>query len=383
MLKSLTRLWLSGVKQAAKAQRSQQRKLLKSLLPKPPAKARRSPTKAAGTSLAPAKVTRKAAAPAKVSRPAPAPDLAAPRLPGKWMAFSYSSLADGGKLPARRMPYWLYIPANAPTGAMPLVVMLHGCEQSAEQFARGTRMNALAEEKGFAVAYPQQSLRGHPNRCWHWYERATQDGGDDVRLMAGIIDKICAAYPIDRGRVYAAGLSAGAGMANILALRHPERIAAVGLHSGPVFGAGHSKAGAYSVMQLGASHVAEHAIRTLVAGGARFPAMPAILIQGREDRIVRRINQEQLEAQFRLINGLGADSAAPPVDKPGRASGKRQSHAYRIRDYRRGRKLLLRVCDIAQLEHAWSGGDCSLKYNACAGPDASRMMWDFFSRHRR
>lgn len=371
MLKSLTRLWLSGVKQAAKAQRSQQRKLLKSLLPKPPAKARRKPAKTAAASLAPAKTPRQAA------------PLAGLRLPGKWMAFYYSSLADGGSLPARRMPYWLYIPANAPLGPLPLVVMLHGCEQSAEQFARGTRMNALAEQKGFAVAYPQQSLRGHPNRCWHWYERATQDGGDDVRLIAGIIDKVCAAYPIDRGRIYAAGLSAGAGMANILALRHPDKIAAVGLHSGPVFGAGHSKTGAYGVMQLGASHLAEHAIRTLMLGAVAFPTLPAILIQGREDRVVRRINQEQLEAQFRLINRLDAGSADPPLDKPGQASGRRRSHAYRVQDYRRGRKVLLRVCDIAQLDHAWSGGDCSLKYNACAGPDASRLMWDFFSRHRR
>ena len=204
-----------------------------------------------------------------------------------------------------------------------------------------------------------------------------------MRLIAGIIDKVCSAYPIDRGRVYAAGLSAGAGMANILALRHPDKIAAVGLHSGPVFGAGHSKTGAYGVMQLGASHLAEQAIQTLLQATTRFPVMPAILIQGREDHVVRRINQDQLEAQFRLINGLDADSAEPPVDKPGRTSGGRQSHAYRIRDFRRGRKILLRVCDVAQLDHAWSGGDCSLKYNACAGPDASRMMWDFFSRHRR
>ncbi|MFL6715330.1 MAG: PHB depolymerase family esterase [Burkholderiaceae bacterium] len=380
MLKSLTRLWLSGVKQAAKAQRSQQRKLLKSLLPKPPAKARPSPAKARPS---PAKAAVTSLTPAKVPRRAAVPPAAGTRVPGKWMAFAYSSLADGGKLPVRRMPYWLYIPASAPVGPLPLVMMLHGCEQSAEQFARGTRMNALAEQKGFAVAYPQQSLRGHPNRCWHWYERTTQDGGDDVHLIAGIIDKVCGAYPIDRARIYVAGLSAGAGMANILALRHPDKIAAVGLHSGPIFGAGHSKTGAYSVMQLGASHQAEQAIKTLLEGAAGFPAMPAILIQGREDRIVRRINQEQLEVQFRLINRLDANSAEPPVDKPGRASGRRQSHAYRIRDYRRGRKVLLRVCDVAQLEHAWSGGDCTLKYNACAGPDASRMMWDFFSRHRR
>jgi poly(hydroxyalkanoate) depolymerase family esterase len=371
MLKSLTRLWLSGIKQAAKAQRSQQKKLLKSLLPKPPKKAR-------STVKPVAKRAVKPAAPAAPSTPT----AASPRLPGKWMAFYYSSLADGGTLPARRMQYWLYIPANAPAGPLPMVVMLHGCEQTAAQFAQGTRMNALAEEKGFAVLYPQQSLRGHANRCWHWYERSTQDGGDDVRLIAGIITKVCSSYPIDRGRIYAAGISAGAGMANILALCHPDKVAAVGLHSGPVYGAGHSKTGAYGVMQLGAAHLADQAIRTLMLKAAAFPAMPAILIHGSEDRVVRRINQDQLALQFRVLNGLGPGTAAAAVDKPAR-TGAQASHAYRLQDYRHGRKLLLRVCEVRQLEHAWSGGDCSLKYNACPGPDASRMMWDFFERHRR
>ena len=372
MLKSFTRLWLSGVRQVAKTQRSQQKKLLKNLLPKPPAKARRS-AGAAPKAAVPAAAKR---SPASVRQRAPA------RLPGKWMAFYYSSLADG-VLPARRMPYWLYMPASAPAGPLPMVVMLHGCEQTAIQFAQGTRMNALAEEKGFAVVYPQQSLRGHPNRCWHWYERSTQDGGDDVQLIAGIMDKVCANYPIDRGRVYVAGLSAGAGMANIIALRHPDKVAAVGLHSGPVYGAGHSKVGAYGVMQMGAARLADQAIRELILKSAAFPGMPAILIQGREDRVVRRVNLDQLVLQFRLLNKLDAASEAPPVEKPGRATGKRQAHPYRLHDYRRGRKLMLRVCEVQHLEHAWSGGDCSVKYNACPGPDASRMMWDFFARHRR
>lgn len=376
MLKSLTRLWLSGMQQAAKAQRSQQKKLLKSLLPKPPRKTR-STVKAA-----PKRAARPAPSSSASSSSSPSAPAAATRLPGKWMAFYYSSLSDSGTLPARRMQYWLYIPASAPAGPLPMVVMLHGCEQTAAQFAQGARMNALAEEKGFAVVYPQQSLRGHANRCWHWYERSTQEGGDDVRLIAGIIDKVCKGYPIDRGRVYAAGISAGAGMANILALCHPEKIAAVGLHSGPVYGGGHSKTGAYGVMQLGAAHLANQAIRAVMLKAAAFPAMPAILIHGHEDRVVRRINQDQLALQFRVLNGLGPDSAAPAVDKPAR-TGAQASHAYRLHDFRQGRKLLLRVCEVQQLEHAWSGGDCSLKYNACQGPDASRMMWDFFERHRR
>jgi poly(hydroxyalkanoate) depolymerase family esterase len=376
MLKSLTRLWLSGMQQAAKAQRSQQKKLLKSLLPKPPKKTR------SAVKAAPRRAVKRAAPLLSSSSSPSAPAAAPSRLPGKWMAFYYSSLSDGGTLPARRMQYWLYLPASAAPGPLPMVVMLHGCEQTAAQFAQGTRMNALAEEKGFAVVYPQQSLRGHGNRCWHWYERSTQEGGDDVRLIAGIIDKVCKSYPVDRGRVYAAGLSAGAGMANILALCHPDKVAAVGIHSGPVFGAGHSKTGAYGVMQLGGAHLADQAIRSLMLKAATVPSMPAILIHGREDRVVRRINQDQLALQFRVLNSLGPGTAAPAVDKPAR-TGANPSHAYRLHDYRHGRKLLLRVCEVQQLEHAWSGGDCSLRYNACQGPDASRMMWDFFERHRR
>ncbi|RYF00547.1 MAG: PHB depolymerase esterase, partial [Oxalobacteraceae bacterium] len=187
MLKSLTRLWLSGMQQAATVQRSQQKRLLKSLLPKPPKKAR-STVKAAP------KPRARPTAPSVPAAPVAPAASSAPgaRLPGKWMAFHYSSLSDAGTLPARRMQYWLYLPSSLPAGPFPMVVMLHGCEQTAAQFAQGTRMNALAEEKGFAVVYPQQSLRGHTHRCWHWYERSTQDGGDDVRLIAGILDKVCA-----------------------------------------------------------------------------------------------------------------------------------------------------------------------------------------------
>src|SRR5438045_1341780 len=70
--------------------------------------------------------------------------------------------------------------------------------------------------------------------------------------LAALIGSVCEQHPIDRRRVYACGLSAGAGMAAVLALNHPELIAAVGLHSGPVFGTGHTPMGALHVMRHGA-----------------------------------------------------------------------------------------------------------------------------------
>ncbi len=311
-------------------------------------------------------------------------------LPGKWLAGHYSKpLLDLGGLTGRGLNYWLYLPEKVPAGAArrggwPLVVMLHGCEQSATQFAQGTRMNRLAEQKGFAVLYPQQSIGSHRHRCWKWYDKATQAGGGDVELIVGMIAKVAAAYPIDRSRIYIGGISAGAGMANIVALNHPHLIAAVGLHSAPVFGAGHSAIGALGVMQRGASHRADGAIAEILAGSPAFPRMPTILIQGEDDRVVRPINQTHLMRQSLLLNRMPIETAISVALKPGGREGSRNpANPHQIRDFHVDKKLLLRVAQIAHLEHAWSGGDATLSFNARAGPDASKMMVDFFLKHHR
>lgn len=375
MSKSLSRLWWSSVKRIGKAQQRQQKKLVKSLLAKPVA-AKRAPSK---STVAKRKPRSTAATTAR-----PKVNVAATSLPGKWLASYYAPPADGRKLPPQRMTYWLYIPANAGAAPLPLVVMLHGCEQTAPQFAQGTRMNQLAEKKGFAVLYPQQSLSAHPNRCWPWYDKATQHGGGAVELIAGVIGKVLHMHALDRSRVYVAGISAGGAMANILALNFPHLIAAVGLHSTPVYGAAHTRMGALAVMQRGSLKVDDSALREAMTRFEPHPGMPAILLHGRSDQVVRPVNLAQLARQFKVLNQLAPQSAMPMVAKPaGAAGGRNPAHAYYMHDYLAGRKLMLRTCEILQLEHAWSGGDCTLRFNACGGPDASKLMWEFFARHRR
>lgn len=294
---------------------------------------------------------------------------------------------------AQAMPYWLYLPRHMPDSVArhgwPLVVMLHGCHQSAAQFAEGTRMNRLAEEKGYALLYPQQAEAVQAQRCWRWYDRATQQGAGDTAALVALIKTVCGQYRIDRRRIHACGLSAGAGMAAVLALNHPGLIAAVGLHSAPVFGAGHSQVGALQVMRHGAPLQADAAIRAVLERRATqdmpaadaMPPMPALMIQGEQDQVVRPINQFQLARQWLQLNGLPLGPATRLTVKPAGRGGSRNAHE--IHDYLVGRKLLLRVVRIANLGHAWSGGDPALKFNARAGPDASRMMLDFFGKHRR
>jgi poly(hydroxyalkanoate) depolymerase family esterase len=337
---------------------------------KPKTKRKRKPV-AASAAPRPA-VRRAASAPAAT----PAAGVRIPPSPGKWLASHLTAFGH-------RMSYWLYIPKHIPEPALreglPLLVMLHGCRQTATQFAQGTRMNHWAEQMGYAVLYPQQLVSTHAQRCWKWYDRATQEGGGDVPMIVGIVNKVLAEYAIDRSRIYIAGLSAGAGMANIVALNHPRMFAAVGMHSGPVFGAGHNTLGALGVMQHGAGMRADLAAREVLMRQPQFPGMPAILIQGEGDSVVRPINQIQLARQSLLLNGL-AD--IPKITHNPRGRGDTRN-AHRLHDFYNGRKLLLRVAQIEQLEHAWSGGDPALAFNAKAGPDASKMMLDFFSRHQR
>lgn len=403
MAKNLSKLWLREMMRLGKKQQSSQKKLVRLLTGSATTKrkaatsvTRKKPATPGAALTGNGPKASKAASSKKTG--VPASSLPPCATPGKWLASYFASRSADPRRPLKRMQYWLYLPARhshpasplqwadvPPPARLPLVVMLHGCEQSATQFAQGTRMNRLAEQHGFAVLYPQQSLRSHAHRCWDWYERATQQGGGDVGTLAAITQKVIGQYGLDHCRTYLCGLSAGAAMAHIVALHYPQLFAAVGLHSGPVFGAGHSRMGAYAVMQ-GGSHASGPAMQQAMDqakdqdGG--FPGMPAILLHGRSDTVVRPVNQWQLAQQFKLLNGLHTEDALPPRLHAGSGSAG-AAHAYQLQDYRRDKKLLLRICDIHHLEHAWSGGDCSLKYMDCARPDASAMLWDFFSKHQR
>jgi poly(3-hydroxybutyrate) depolymerase len=193
-------------------------------------------------------------------------------------------------------------------------------------------------------------------------------------------------HGLDGSRTYVAGLSAGAALAAILALRHPELMAAVGLHSAPVYGTTDSPVSAYSAMQNGSAGSYAEAAHALAQPS--FPGMPAILIHGDSDAVVRRVNAQQLAHQFEIINRpliTQSPSRPGPVLRryPERRSGSRPRHAYQTLTHYAGRKPQLVQCDIHTLGHAWSGGDASVPFSAPEGPDASLLIWTFFSYHRR
>lgn len=384
MASSLGSLWLKSFKRMTKAPRAQGRKLVKTLMEKT--------VRSLVTGALPALNNPAKAAPRRRQKPA---DAAQPKLTkslkslkpaGAFWQKSYFVTPETSQIAIpRRMMYWLYLPSGAAARApLPLVVMLHGCKQTACDIATATRMNALAERKGFAVLYPHQSSAADTHRCWHWYKRSVQRGEGDVALIAQMIAQVQQRYKLDRTRTYAAGLSAGAALANILALRHPALIAAVGLHSAPVFGTSDSTLSAYRAMQSGSLHAHEVVAREFLAEQPAFPGMPVMVIHGERDAVVRRVNADQLEQQFLLINAAHL-TGAEPVRRlyAGRLTGRSPRPAHHTDTWYAKRKPYVVHCKIAGLGHAWSGGDDSVDFTERAGPNASLMLWEFFEHHQR
>ena len=286
----------------------------------------------------------------------------------RFLAGSYSNQAGS-------RAYKLYVPSTYHGQTLPLVVMLHGCTQSPDDFAAGTRMNVLAEEHGCLVAYPAQAASANISKCWNWFKAEDQqrDGGEPS-LIAGITRQIMAEYPVDPQRVYVAGLSAGGAAAAVMAATYPDLYAAVGVHSGLAVGAAKDMPSAFAAMQGGA---ATTPLPSDACRQQRERMVPTIVFHGDQDRTVNPRNGDQVIAQARsaATDGLQATATAQQGQAAGGRSYRRTTHADAAG------QAMLEHWVIQGAGHAWSGGSPAGSYTDPQGPDASREMLRFFLEH--
>lgn len=259
--------------------------------------------------------------------------------------------------------YKLYVPSGYDGQALPLVVMLHGCTQSPDDFAAGTRMNELAEEQIVLVAYPAQSRTANTSKCWNWFNAADQERDrGEPSLIAGITRQIMAEFAVEPGRVYIAGLSAGGAAAAIMGATYPDIYAAVGVHSGLAHGAARDMGSAFAAMRNGGAPAA----RTSASRGI----IPTIVFHGDRDATVHPANGEHVIEQAKAAAGVRTEISQG--EAPGGIRYTRTIHA----DEQQAATLEHWV--LHGVGHAWSGGSPVGTYTEPKGPDASREMLRFF-----
>lgn len=250
--------------------------------------------------------------------------------------------------PEGALDYLLFRPAR-PARRPGLVAMLHGCGQSATDFANATAMGQKAADLGFFTIFPQQPASGNPMRCWNWFDPAHQGDGGEPALLAALIRHVSTAQGLAGGDVFIAGLSAGGAMAATVAQAFPGLVLAAGVHSGLPPGAAQSAAQARGAMQSGAAPW-------------RAP-VPLIVFHGSNDQTVTPANAAALTAGFpdgTTYHGMT-----------------RGGLRWTMRKTRAGE-----LWNVQGMGHDWSGGCAGESHADPAGPDASAEMLRFFREQR-
>ncbi len=301
-----------------------------------------------------------------------------------WEEYNYTG-------PVGSRPYFVYTPSQYQPGTLvPLIVMLHGCTQTAADFALGTRMNLLADQQQCIVVYPQQVRKSQHFQCWNWYDLANQfRGSGEPAIIAGIVQEVVqntAQWTIDSRRIYIAGISAGGATAITMGATYPDLFAAIGVQAGVEYQAATSARRALGVMRRGGPNPRYQAQAAFEAMGHHARVIPIIVFQGDKDRVVSVENAEQVLQQWMSTNAIIApelesvDFKKPSSITPGQVPAGRAYTIFRWNDSR-GR-VLYEYWNVHGMGHAWSGGYSGGSFTDKQGPSATFAMYTFFMNHQ-
>ena len=260
--------------------------------------------------------------------------------------------------------YRLFLPSGAAEGGVKgLILMLHGCSQDADDFARGTAMNRHGEKHGLAVAYACQTSAHNAHGCWNWFDPSNQRRGEgEPAILAGMARDIARTHAIPEDRIFVAGLSAGGAMAAVLGATYPDVFNAVGVHSGLAAGAADTVMAAFAVM-AGRGRRTEG-----IRQDDSAPAPRVMVIHGTSDSTVAPVNGSRVMEAAEKAHPLARRLAKTHPDGRTAVVRLEMPDGTVVAEHR----------EVTGLAHAWSGGDRSGSFTAPDAPDASAAMVAFF-----
>ena len=297
--------------------------------------------------------------------------------PGRGTTFSGTYTGSAGS-----RAYRGYVPSSYVAGqALPLVVVLHGCTQSAQIMQSLTRFSELAESRHFIVVFPEQPSSANQQKCWNFFQDAhAHRGSGEPSLIAGITTWVQQHYTVDSHRTYVAGLSAGGAMSSVMGATYPDLYAAIGVGSGCEYAATATCAG-YKSADPGQAGKAAY-----TAMGQFARPLPVIAFEGDKDTTVPPVNADQLISQWQLTADLADDATANgsvPVASLKTVQGQvpgGESYTQTVYGDAQGNELMQSWL-VHGMGHAWSGGCSCQKYSDPTGPDETAAMYAFFMSH--
>lgn len=254
----------------------------------------------------------------------------------------------------------LHTPDGLARGA-PLVVVLHGCTQTAEAYAEGAGWLALADRAGFAVLCPEQVRANNQNLCFNWFqpEDTTRDSGEAASIAA-MVQRAIADHHLDPTRVFVTGLSAGGAMTAAMLATYPEIFAGGAIIAGLPYGAASNMQAAFMAMFQGVVRTPRDwgdRVRAASPGITRWPRVS--VWHGDADATVKPVSADALVQQWTDVHGLsGAGSVEMSLD----------GRSYRVWRSKAGEAPLVELHRIPGMAHGTplsAGGEEGL---GSAGP---------------
>ena len=302
--------------------------------------------------------------------------------------FSWRGALDSNPGAPRRRPYLVYLPRGFSRWTRhPLVVFIHGCNQTPEDFAAGARIASLADRHGWVVLMPRQTVDANPIVCWNWFDTATAAGNGEAAIVAAQVRAVALRYRVYRSRIFVAGMSAGGALAAALGVRYPQLFAGVFVHSGLACGAASNPAAAFEAMAKGPdTDSAAIGAAARAAEKGQKVRLPIFVIQGDNDAVVNPVNAGGVVRQFLALNGVApreGHHGEPPLSDGEAHVALGDGRSMRVCEYRDGRRIVARLARVPALAHAWSGGDPAYPFNDPRAPDATALLGEFVSGRLR
>ncbi|MEK7355139.1 MAG: PHB depolymerase family esterase [Bdellovibrionota bacterium] len=287
-----------------------------------------------------------------------------------------------------------YVPSALRQGEKrPLLVALHGCLQTPEDFAGLARLEKLADDQRIFLLLPKQGIFDNLNQCWNWFSASEQrrDEGEPG-LIVGMVRWSKSKHAVDETRIYVAGISAGGGMTSILLATYPDVFAAGMMGSGTMYKAGEDLYSGYYATKYGSRAdpvaIATETYESLKATIQLPRAIPLLVIHGSDDQSCAALNSAQTAQQFIALNDL-ADDGLANASVSSKALSIHETkipkgYSYRVSAFGPNTSaVVVEHIVVKGMGHGWSGGDDTFRFNHPKGPDETALMWKFLSRYRK